>query len=150
MLVSKVSFARSSLLLGLLTLVGCGGDGVKTVPVEGTVMQNGKPLERVMVEFWPESEGTRSFATTDEQGHFVLQTDDGKQEGATIGSHKIVMKDLSVYQDRFLGRGEENVNVSTGKKSRIAGAYSFPNSTPLTLVVESGKDNVFAIEPNPR
>lgn len=148
MFVTKVPFARSSLLLGLLTLVGCGGGGVKTVPVEGTVTQNGKPLERIMVEFWPESEGTRSIATTDDQGHFVLKTDDGKKEGASVGSHKIVLKDLSVSKDQFLGRGQENVDVSTGKKSRIAGSYTLPNSTPLSLVVESGKDNVFTIEPN--
>ncbi len=135
----------SSSLIGLLTLVGCEG-GLKTAPVEGTVTLNGKPLERVMVEFWPEANGTRSFCTTDAKGHYILQTDDGKLKGATIGSHKVVLKDLSVYQDKFLGRGEEEASMSNGKKSRIPHPYTLPNSTPMSKVVEGGKDNVIDIE----
>ena len=99
-----------------------------------------------MVEFWPESDGTRSFATTDDKGHYVLQTDDGEKEGATIGTHKVVLRDLSVYQDKFLGRGDEEVSLSNGKKSRISHAYTLPTTTPISKTVEAGKENVIAIE----
>ncbi len=129
------------------SMLGCGGGGVTIVPTEGTVTLDGKPLERIMVEFWPEAEGPRSFATTDDQGHFVLTTDDGKRNGAALGPHKVVLKDLSTMNDKFLGRAAENeTSSSNGKKPRISGKYSLPSTTTMTKVVEKGKDNVFAIE----
>ena len=113
--------ARCILAAGVMFLLGCGGDGITIVPVEGTVTLDGQPLERIMVEFWPESEGPRSFASTDEQGHFVLTTDDGKRQGAALGTHRITLKDMTVYNDKFLGRAAENMtNNSSGKKNRIA------------------------------
>lgn len=138
---------RCFLAVGVMFLLGCGGDGITIVPVEGTVTLDGQPLERIMVEFWPESEGPRSFASTDEQGHFVLTTDDGKRQGAALGTHRITLKDMTVYNDKFLGRAAENMtNNSSGKKNRIADKYSLATSTDLRQVVEKGKENVFALE----
>lgn len=131
----------------VLSIAGCGGDGISIIPTEGTVTLDGKPLDKIMVEFWPESEGPRSFATTDDQGHFELTTDDGKRMGAAPGSHKVVLKDMSIYNDKFLGRAAENqTNNSSGKKARISGKYSLPSTTNLVMVVEKGKDNNLTIE----
>lgn len=139
--------SRCCLAASLLALLGCGGDGITIVPTEGTVTLDGKPLENVMVEFWPESEGPRSFASTDAAGHFVLTTDDGKRKGAALGTHRITLKDMTVFNDKFLGRAAENTpNNSSGKKNRIADKYSLATSTDLKQVVEKGKENVFALE----
>ena len=124
-------------------LVGCGGP--KIAPVEGTITLNGQGLDKIMVEFWPSAEGPRSVAETDAQGHFELMLDDGKRKGAVVGSHKVVLKDASVYGDKFLGRAAENKDISGGRKPRIANNYTGADSTPLTQVVEAS-GNKFAIE----
>lgn len=109
------------------------------VEVEGVVLQDGKPLERIMVEFWPETDGSRSFGTTDATGKFVLTTDDGERLGAVVGRHRVVLKDASVLGDKFLGRAGEDVPMGTGKKSRIDGRYGNVTTTPLTQDVAKGE-----------
>jgi hypothetical protein len=125
--------------------LGCDKQ-IPVAEVEGVVTLNGKPLDKIQVEFWPLSEGTRSFGTTDTQGKFKLMTDDGLRNGATIGKHKVVLHDTSVLGDKFLGRGGENVDMSEGRKSRISGKYSNPELSNITEEVVSGKKNEFAIE----
>ncbi len=137
---------RYSLLLAISLIIGCSSDGIIVVPVEGTVTLNGKPLDRIMVEFWPESRGQRSIGETDANGHFVLWTDDGKRRGASLGSHLITLKDSAVLGDKFLGRAGETVDMSAGRKSRIPNQYTSPTSTKLSAQVEADSKNVFVLE----
>lgn len=110
---------------------------------------NGKPLDRIQVEFWPEGTGLRSVGTTDSEGRFKLMTDDGKREGAVIGAHKVVLHDAAAVGDKFLGRAGEDVDMSQGKKPRISGAYATPEKTSLTAEVVSGKTNEFDFKVDP-
>src|SRR5262252_2054040 len=80
----------------LVTLTGCSG-GPEFAQVTGTLKANGKPLENVQVEFWPEVTGRRSIGVTDKDGKFSLATDDGARQGAVVGSHKVVLVDLAAY-----------------------------------------------------
>ena len=114
--------------------------------VQGTVTMGGKPLDKIMVEFWPVSEGPRSFATTDADGRFKLMTDDGKRDGASVGSHKVVLKDVGVLGDKFLGRAGENADMSQGKKPRISGKYASPETTMISEKVVNKKKNEFTFE----
>ncbi len=119
---------------------------MQIVEVEGTVVQNGVPLEKIMVEFWPESEGPRSFATTDASGHFKLVTDDGKRTGASVGSHRVLLKDVTVLGDKFMGRAGEDVAMGQGRKSRIDGKYSSVTTSPVNQVVDAGGNTNLEIE----
>jgi len=145
-LISRRFVSCATLFIGLTALAGCGGDKIKMAAVEGTVKLDGKPLDKIMVEFWPQSDGPRSFAETDSSGHFKLMTDDGKREGASVGSHKVILKDAGVLGDKFMGRAGENVDMSNGKKPRISGTYASPETTSITKSVEAGKKNEFDIE----
>ena len=136
----------AGMLIGLFALVGCGGDGIKIAEVEGTVKLGGKPLDKIMVEFWPESDGPRSFGETDAEGHFKLKTDDGKRDGASVGSHKVILKDSGVLGDKFMGRAGENMDMAKGKKPRVSGKYASPETTPISKTVEADKKNEFDIE----
>lgn len=136
----------ATLLIGLAAFIGCGGDKFKMAAVEGTVKLDGKPLDKIMVEFWPQSDGPRSFAETDSEGHFKLITDDGKREGASVGSHKVILKDSGALGDKFLGRDVDNVDAPKAKKPRISAVYSSPETTSITKSVEAGKKNAFDIE----
>lgn len=123
----------------LAGLVGCGDAGPKMAEVEGTLKLKGKPLDKIQVEFWPVAGAPRSMGVTDAQGRFALTTDDGKRTGARVGTHKIVLKDVGVLGDVFLGRAGENVDMTKGKKPQISDAYGDPEKTPLKREVTEGK-----------
>jgi len=81
------------LVLGFLSLVvGCGGGDSIVVPVSGVVTFNDEPLEGATVTFLPMNtkamEAPSSFAKTDEDGRFELQTAAG-ESGAMTGKHKV-------------------------------------------------------------
>jgi hypothetical protein len=86
-----VSVAATGLLLAGAS--GCGGDS-KYVPVSGLVTLNGKPYPKAVVVFQPvatpdnANPGRGSSAFTDENGRFVLKTDNG-QTGAVVGRHRV-------------------------------------------------------------
>lgn len=136
MSVRRLALCASS--VALLALVGCGG-GPQLAEVEGTLKLKGKPLDKIQVEFWPEGSGPRSMGTTDAQGRFTLLTDDGKRKGAVVGSHKIVLKDVGVLGDKFLGRAGENVDMTKGKKPQVSDTYGDPHKSPLKKEVTAGK-----------
>ncbi len=123
----------------LAALVGCADSGPRMAEVEGTLKLKGKPLDKIQVEFWPMAGAPRSRGLTDAEGRFTLTTDDGKRKGAVIGSHKIVLRDVGVLGDKFLGRAGENVDMTKGKKPQVSDAYSDPHKTPLNREVTAGK-----------
>lgn len=132
-------------LLFLLTTIGCGGGGPQVAPVEGTVTLDGKPLDKILVEFFPTTNGPRSFGETDAQGKFTLMTDDGKTVGAVVGNHKVTLKDGSVIT-KFMGRKGENVDMSEGRKPRIGGKLASPETSPLTATVTAEGTNSVTFE----
>jgi hypothetical protein len=141
--------SKSSLtvLIGLAGAfgAGCGEGPPKLVEVEGVVTLNGEPLEKIRVEFWPFNDGPQSAALTDEQGRFTLLTWDGEKKGAILGKHKVVMQDVSIVT-RFVGR--EDVDVTDGRKPRIAYHYTNATTTPLELeLTGERRDLVLEVEP---
>jgi hypothetical protein len=134
------------LFVGIVTLTGCS-DGPKMVEVEGTVTVKGKPVDKIQVEFWPEGNGPRSIGVTDEQGRFSLSSDDGKRKGAAVGSHRIVLRDIGILGDEFLGRAAEDIDLTKGKKPRISTEYDEPQKTPLKKEV-SGEKTTIDLEVN--
>jgi hypothetical protein len=82
------------LMLGAVNLallgVGCSG-GAKTVPVEGVVTLDGKPLPNATVLFIPQEPGGRdAHGTTDADGAFSLSTD-RSADGAFPGAYKVTV-----------------------------------------------------------
>ena len=144
---------RSRWYAGLLVLVavaavGCGG-GLHMSEVEGTVNIGGKPVDKIRVEFWPDAQGPRSVGTTDGQGRFTLSTESDAKKGALVGKHKVILTDVSIYGDKIMGREAAEMDLSQGKKPRIANQYNSPQSTPLTKEVEAGKKNEFSFDVEP-
>ena len=100
--------ARSSTLLTLLcfavTLSGCGG--YKVAEVDGTLTIQGKPANKIHIQFVPVStSGTKlpmSNGDTDEQGKFTMAMVIGNavQNGAVVGMSRVVLDGFSVCQCR--------------------------------------------------
>ncbi|MDR1270426.1 MAG: hypothetical protein LBK82_12965 [Planctomycetaceae bacterium] len=69
----------------LILLAGCKSNPLGVVPVNGTVLLDGQPIEGVQVTFSSLSgNGVTAIGTTDAQGRFVLTT-----TGADFGSGAI-------------------------------------------------------------
>ena len=79
-------------LLPLTLLSGCGGgsDRPETVPVTGTVLYNGKPVEKAIVSFSCEGAPRSATGVTDAEGKFTLSTF-GLNDGAIVGTHVITV-----------------------------------------------------------
>lgn len=120
---------------------GCSR-GPTFAEVDGTVTQNGKPLGNVKVEFWPQIDGPKSTGVTDANGKYTLKAEDGSATGAVVGDHVILLRDLDMLGNKFLGRKAENVaDMSGGKKNRIPAAFSDNKSTKLKATVSAGTKN---------
>lgn len=126
----QVRISLLALAGALLFLLGCS-QGPQYSEVTGTVKLQGKPLGEIQVEFWPESKGRKSTGITDAEGHYKLMADDGVQAGAVVGTHSVVLSDISIYGGKFLGRAGETVDMAQGKKPRIPPEFSDIKSTPL-------------------
>jgi hypothetical protein len=82
---------------------------------------------------------------TGTDGRYVLTTDDGKQAGAVVGVHRVVLYELSVYANSPINnaRAMEDVRL---KPVRFAVRYTNPQQTPLKKSVEAGSKNDIELE----
>lgn len=137
-------FTWAVLAACLLALSGCSR-GPRMAYVEGTVTKDGQPLDQIQIEFWPENDGPRSVAVTDAAGKYVLKSDDGKRDGAVVGTHRVVLRDAGIWGG-VIGREAEGVDLSKGKKPRVGPQYADAAKTPLKKDVVAGDKNVINIE----
>jgi hypothetical protein len=86
---------KHSLCLALLLLAGCGGSGVRSFPVSGTVTLDGAPLANALVSFQPISKelntGPGSTGKTNDRGEYTLEVAGGGH-GAVEGPHKVMIR----------------------------------------------------------
>jgi hypothetical protein len=131
-----------------IAFAGCGGDKLKVEKVTGVVTMNGKPMEFIHVEFWPDV-GPRSFGKTDAEGKFTLQLDDRSREGAVPGRHQVSLKDTWPTKDDYISESGEWVDMSQGKRSRISTRYYDAPKSPLNVNVKTGEANHFELPIDP-
>ena len=112
-------------------VAGCGSDGLQLVPVEGTVMLDGKPLEGASILFQPDAGGRPATGVSDANGKFTLTTME-PGDGAQVGMNKVsVAKEQVVASKRKLEEGEfEPIKFLTPVK------YASPNTSGLTVNVK--------------
>jgi hypothetical protein len=123
--------------VALLVLTGCGSE-FNIAEVEGKLLVDGKPVDKIHVEFVPKGQGPHSIGITDASGKFTLTTLDGKRKGAVVGTSKVVLRDVGIMGDMFLGREGENVDMTQGRKPRVSDEYADAVKTPLEKQVTAG------------
>jgi len=142
------------LLLSLAVVLGCGGepDKIKVIPVTGTVTLDGKPLEEATVTFLPQTaQGVAAAATTDKNGHYVLQTAGAHRPGAAPGQYtvtimKIEVKPLRTQEESFAQAKSQGANAmplpTTESKQLLPAKYRNPALSGFTATVsDSGKNS---------
>lgn len=118
-----------------VALAGCGGGGLETVSVDGTVTYDGKPLEIGIVRFVPvDPEGMLATGNLKPGGAFTLST--RGTDGVLEGDYKVTVESFLIDEtvpekDRELGIG--------GKKSAIPDKYSDPEKSGLTETIDGSR-----------
>ncbi len=78
-------FSGSGVLLALMIFMGgCGGTGIPTGAVTGTITINGEPIQGLEVSFVPAAKMRPSVALTDAQGRYKAQFV-STQSGVVLG-----------------------------------------------------------------
>jgi hypothetical protein len=139
---------RAGLLLALVVVVGCQpvaetpSNLPPLLPLEVTVLQEGKPVSGAFVRLLPPDPNMpwSCGGTTGENGVAVIKTI-GEYDGAPEGEYKVVISKLELPKlpESSLSNldapppstGSEGVNLIDPK-------YSRPNTTPLKVKVAEG------------
>jgi hypothetical protein len=116
----------------LAAMIGCSSSGPEIAYVEGRVTMDGKPLKDATVVFVPDN-GRPAGATTDEDGHYVLNFSQGRK-GAIPGTSTVRIMTM-----RDAGMDENGQNVP-GSPETVPDRYNA--NTTLEFTVEPNKKNV--------
>jgi len=96
----ETAMHRWLLLAGILSAVtatGCGPE-YHIVPVSGVITRGGEPVKDLLVTFQPmggtisEPVGPASYGHTDEQGRYTLKIIHDHQDGAIVGTHRVILR----------------------------------------------------------
>jgi hypothetical protein len=128
--------AAAAAVLGVL---GCGGDGLKRVPVEGTVTAKGAPVGGATVSFLPAdgTQGEGGIGTTDADGRFTLT-------GSRRGDSGVVPGKYKVRVSRFVNRDGSALPADFKEADyphaveTVPAPYSSPDSPLVVTVPEDG------------
>lgn len=144
-MVMMFRYSRSYSWLLLLTICqGCTdesgpvGHDVRTVPAQGVLRLNGKPLAFHQVTFWPE-EDRPAIGVTDENGHFILGTN-RPEDGAVEGSHRISVINVGNPADDPMTMGVAEVGATTAPyrpQTVINSKYHKPETSGLTAEISA-------------
>ncbi|MDR3197198.1 MAG: YbfJ family protein [Planctomycetaceae bacterium] len=134
------------LFVCLIFVIGCSGgtNAIHTDKVEGTITFEGQPLAGATVNFSPATagQGEPSYAQTDENGHYKLQTLLGKPDAGTIPGDYIVtvLKTESVPTGKQEKGPDMQMYDVVKSQSVIPESYGDKAKSPFKAAVVSGKN----------
>ena len=135
--------ASAAILCGLIAVVvGCGGHGLETERVTGTVTLDGAPLTQGTVSFTPEK-GRGATGQIASDGSFTL-TPYKKGDGAVLGPHKVAVIAIDRSGAKTDPGGKESVDLNI--KWLIPQRYGNPGTSGLTFEVKPDTKNVANFE----
>ena len=136
----------------LLIVAGGCSRGSKTIPVQGTVKLDGRPLANASVSFIAEGSGARdAFGCTDAEGVFHLSTLKSG-DGALPGKYKVTVQPVAQAEPSVVFKNvQEAMTVSTQKqyhrrRSLSPPRYTDPGQTVLVQEVPANGDVVFELQ----
>lgn len=137
------AFAVSVVLFTLFLFVGCKKGYLSgLVPVTGTVLLNGVPVEGANLSFEPLAEQSRcGYAITDNEGNFVLSTlkpKDGVYPGDyTITVSKVVLTGKMLSEEEAEAYMRKHGDAySPPSKNMLPAKYSNKNDSDVKITVE--------------
>lgn len=124
------------LIVGLAFAVGCQGDGIRLVPIQGTVTIKGKPLDNATIQFTP-TPGVQSpggVGISDGNGSFTVIGSRMGGKGLVPGEYRVSVL-RAVGADGLPLTNDVSGHVSQDSYESIPRRYTTPETSPLTAVV---------------
>lgn len=126
--------ARVGILVGLLTVLGCGAKGPELGEVTGQIKMDGEPVKNAYVTFLPMFPGgIELVGKTDADGKYDVQYS-ADRTGVLLGKHQILLSTLDDVKDPDTGR---NMKVP----ERFPAVY-VNNDSPLYFEIKAGPNDV--------
>jgi hypothetical protein len=116
-------------------LAGCG-DGLKRVPVQGKLTNQGQPLGNATVQFIPvgSTKGEGGIGVSDNDGNFTLIGSRRGDKGVVPGEYKIRVSRLIARDGTPLPADAKQAD-NPGCKESVPGPYASVDGTPLKATV---------------
>jgi hypothetical protein len=125
-----------ALFLGAL---GCGGDGLKRVPVQGKLTAKGQVLDGAVIQFIPtgSTRGEGGIGRADSDGNFSLTGSRAGEKGVVPGEYRVRVSRLVERDGKVLGPDAKQADHPSARES-VPGAYASIDSPLKATVPEAG------------
>ena len=125
--------------LAVVLLVGCGGDGLRRVPVSGQVTAKGAPVGGATVLFMPQSGtlGEGGIGTTDASGNYTLTGSRQGDSGVVPGKYKVRVSRLMDRDGTILSSEAKQADFPHAQES-VPEPFSLADSPLEATVPEAG------------
>jgi hypothetical protein len=126
-------------VVSALGFLGCGGDGLTRVPVEGTVTAKGVPVGNATVSFLPAdvTKGEGGIGTTDADGRFTLTGSRRGDSGVVPGRYKVRVSRFVDRDGTVLSSDAKQADFPHAVES-VPAPFSTPESTLEVTVPDQG------------
>jgi hypothetical protein len=116
-------------------MIGCGGDGLRRVPVNGTVTAKGVAVNNATVLFLPAAgtKGEGGIGTTDGEGQFTLTGSRQGEKGVVPGKYRVRVSRFVDHDGSVLPADAKQADFPHAVES-VPAPYSAPDS-PLEVEV---------------
>ncbi len=133
------SISTSHLLLMMLFVIGCGGDGLRRVPIEGMIKSQGNPIDNATVQFTPKSgtPGEGAIGMSDASGKFTVISSRRDDSGVPPGKYGVRVSRLVDAKGNPLPVDATQADYPDAKES-IPAPYSAPASPIEVTISEKG------------
>lgn len=131
----------------LLIAAGCGGESYPVAPVSGQVTLDGQPLADARIGFEPRRQGNNpnagpgSYAKTDAQGRFELQTLKD-EKGAVVTTHDVWIR-------TFVAPADRSGEIIESQPEKVPARYNDATTLTFTVPAEGSDQANFALTSEP-
>lgn len=119
--------------------VGCGGDGLNRVDIEGLVKAQNGPVKNASVQFLPQAgtPGEGAIGLADDQGKFTVISSRDRDGGLPAGKYRVRVNQM-IDGDGTVLPAEATQAEYPFSKEGVPSPFSTPESTLEIEVPESG------------
>ncbi len=121
----------------MLCLVGCGGDGLERVPIQGVVKAKGVPVPNAIIQFTPKTgtPGEGAIGQSDAEGKFTVISSRKDDAGVPPGNYGVRVSLMVDGKGKSLPPDATQADYPDAKEA-IPAPYSLPNS-PIEITIDA-------------